>query len=233
MGKDGKFFGENGIFSENGKKYYGNQLEKKLDKMSEKTEQKKKVFKENVKGVLITSYALTFLLNVIFSAQFGYSLISMLGMSLVEFPVAIPFGILFHNIYKSIKGDINKKLDKEVKKIDEYNSTLERIQNKEAERLKVLEQTETSGIVKSDTIDSQNREVVTEKVLEQTNKKNEENTLSNPQDEGMTPISHSANPNFIQIKYNYSYVPPVEKISQEELEKQQQEQQSTGGRGRR
>ena len=141
-----KLFGENGIFGVKGQKYYQNQFEKKFNKLSENASKKKQGFKENAKGVLITSYVLTLLLNIIFNTQYGYSLFSMLGMSLVEFPFAIPFGIIAYNVYKSIKGDVNKKIDKEVKKIEEYNIALEKANSLAENEQNVKVQTENNNV---------------------------------------------------------------------------------------
>lgn len=142
-----KLFGENGIFGAKGQKYYQNQFEKKFNKLSENASKKKQGFKENAKGVLITSYALTLLCNIIFNTQYGYSLFSMLGMSLVEFPFAIPFGIIAYNVYKSIKGDVNKKIDKEIKKIEEYNNALEKANALEENEQNVKVQTENNNVI--------------------------------------------------------------------------------------
>lgn len=141
-----KLFGENGIFGAKGQKYYQNQFEKKFNKLSENASKKKQGFKENAKGVLITSYVLTLLCNIIFNTQYGYSLFSMLGMSLVEFPFAIPFGIITYNVYKSIKGDVNKKIDKEIKKIDEYNNALEKANALAENDQNVKVQTENNNV---------------------------------------------------------------------------------------
>ena len=141
-----KLFGENGIFGAKGQKYYQNQFEKKFNKLSENASKKKQGFKENAKGVLITSYVLTLLCNIIFNTQYGYSLFSMLGMSLVEFPFAIPFGIIAYNVYKSIKGDVNKKIDKEIKKIEEYNNALEKANALEETEQNVKEQTNGNNV---------------------------------------------------------------------------------------
>lgn len=141
-----KLFGENGIFGAKGQKYYQNQFEKKFNKLSENASNKKQGFKENAKGVLITSYVLTLLCNIIFNTQYGYSLFSMLGMSLVEFPFAIPFGIITYNVYKSIKGDVNKKIDKEIKKIDEYNNALEKANALAENEQNVKVQTENNNV---------------------------------------------------------------------------------------
>ncbi|MBE6158839.1 MAG: hypothetical protein E7159_03340 [Firmicutes bacterium] len=141
-----KLFGENGIFGAKGQKYYQNQLDKKFNKLSESAGKKKQGFKENAKGVLITSYVLTLLLNIIFNTQYGYSLFSMLGMSLVEFPFAIPVGIIVYNVYKSIKGDVNKKIDKEIKKIEEYNNALEKANALEETEQNVKVQTENNNV---------------------------------------------------------------------------------------
>ena len=141
-----KLFGENGIFGVKGQKYYQNQFEKKFNKLSENASKKKQGFKENAKGVLITSYVLTLLCNIIFNTQYGYSLFSMLGMSLVEFPFAIPFGIIAYNVYKSIKGDVNKKIDKEVKKIEDYNKTLEKANSLAENEQNVKVQTENNNV---------------------------------------------------------------------------------------
>ena len=141
-----KLFGKNGIFGAKGQKYYQNQFEKKFNKLSENASKKKQGFKENAKGILITSYVLTLLLNIIFNTQYGYSLFSMLGMSLVEFPFAIPFGIIAYNVYKSIKGDVNKKIDKEIKKIDEYNNALEKANALAENNQNVKVQTENNNV---------------------------------------------------------------------------------------
>ena len=141
-----KLFGKNGIFGAKGQKYYQNQFEKKFNKLSENASKKKQGFKENAKGVLITSYVLTLLCNIIFNTQYGYSLFSMLGMSLVEFPFAIPFGIIAYNVYKSIKGDVNKKIDKEIKKIDEYNNALEKANALAENNQNVKVQTENNNV---------------------------------------------------------------------------------------
>jgi FtsZ-binding cell division protein ZapB len=141
-----KLFGENGIFGAKGQKYYKNQFEKKFNKLSENASKKKQGFKENAKGVLITSYVLTLLCNIIFNTQYGYSLFSMLGMSLVEFPFAIPFGIITYNVYKFIKGDVNKKIDKEIKKIDEYNNALEKANALAENEQNVKVQTENNNV---------------------------------------------------------------------------------------
>jgi FtsZ-binding cell division protein ZapB len=141
-----KLFGENGIFGAKGQKYYQNQFEKKFNKLSENASKKKQGFKENAKGILITSYVLTLLLNIIFNTQYGYSLFSMLGMSLVEFPFAIPFGIITYNVYKFIKGDVNKKIDKEIKKIDEYNNALEKANALAENNQNVKVQTENNNV---------------------------------------------------------------------------------------
>ena len=138
-----KLFGENGIFGEKGKKYYQNKFDTKLDNMSANYNKKKQNVKKNYKAVLITSFALTFLLNVIFNAQYGYTLFSMLGMSLVEFPFAIPVGIILHNVYKSITEDVNKKLDKEIKKIDDYNLRIENQMKNQLENTHTEERNET------------------------------------------------------------------------------------------
>ena len=185
-----KLFGENGIFGAKGQKYYQNQFEKKFNKISENASKKKQGFKENAKGVLITSYVLTLLLNIIFNTQYGYSLFSMLGMSLVEFPFAIPVGILGYNIYKSIKGDVNKKIDKEMKKIEEYNNALEKANYLEEDEQNVKKQTNGNNVTSTKDNNQSNIKPIVGKLPE------EDIVVNDPSDFAFIPVTFSETTSF-------------------------------------
>ena len=202
MDNDNKFFGENGILSENGRKYYKYQRTESEKAIIKK--RKRKEFVAKVKKAIIpsvgTAFGIAFALNALSAAKYGTTLVNVIGMSLVETPFVIPVGFIGYKVIQSVKNSIDEKLAKENKKIEEfteYNEEKEKQQELEKEKEKEQQEVHQQSV---------NYEEVIKKMREQT---------------GM--YSNANNDEFVKVIMSEEYTKP---------ETNQNDQNMSSGRGR-